>query len=83
MFLDCSLFYQCVYAHWVGLEVCRGLKHLTEAIPFLAAATTFKPGVRAPSLLEDALVRNVEVAVALARDPQIHVVLRVREMQYH
>ena len=62
------------------------LKRLTEAIPFLAAATTLNRGVRAPSLLAEAwlaLGRHVEAAeaagIALSRDPQNKVALRVRE----
>jgi tetratricopeptide (TPR) repeat protein len=61
-------------------------KRLTEAIPFLAAATALNVGVRAPSLLAEAwlaLGHHVEAAeaagVALSRDPQNKVALRVRE----
>src|SRR5258706_4717636 len=37
-------------------ECYMRLKQLTEAIPFLAAATTLNPGGRAPSLLAEAWI---------------------------
>jgi tetratricopeptide (TPR) repeat protein len=67
-------------------ECYMRLKRLTEAIPFLAAATILNRGVRAPSLLAEvwlALGRGVQAAeaagVALSRDPQNKVALRVTE----
>jgi tetratricopeptide (TPR) repeat protein len=62
------------------------LNRLTEAIPFLAAATALNRGVRAPSLLAEAwlsLGHYVEAAeaagVALSREPNNKAALRVRE----
>ena len=49
-------------------ECYMRLKRLTEAIPFLAAATILNRGVRAPSLLAEvwlALGRGVQAAEAL------------------
>lgn len=62
------------------------LKRLTEAIPFLAAATALNRGVRAPSLLAEVWLElgcHKEAAeaaeIALSRDAQNKVALRVRE----
>jgi lipopolysaccharide biosynthesis regulator YciM len=63
------------------------LKRLTEAIPYLAAATTLNCGVRAPSLLAEVwltLGHHTEAVVAaniaLSRDPRNKAALRVREV---
>jgi tetratricopeptide (TPR) repeat protein len=62
------------------------VKRWSEAIPFLAAATTLNRGVRAPALLAEAwlaLGQHREAAeaaeLALARDPKNKAALRVRE----
>jgi len=61
------------------------LRRFTDAIPFLAAATTLNRGVRAPSLLAEAwfaLGRHYEAIeaadIALARDPRNKKALKVR-----
>jgi Tetratricopeptide repeat len=67
-------------------ECYMQLKRLTEAIPYLAAATTLNRGVRAPSLLAQAwlaLGRHTEALEAanmtLSRDPKNKAALRVQE----
>ena len=59
----------------------------TQAIPFLAAASRLKQGVRAPSLLAEAWMalgqhtEAVEAAdIALLRDPKNKAALRVRQL---
>src|SRR5262249_17930575 len=63
------------------------LKRLSEAIPFLAAATTLNHGVRAPSLLAEVWLalgchrEAIEAAdIALSRDPKNKTALQVREI---
>jgi tetratricopeptide (TPR) repeat protein len=67
-------------------ECYMKLGRLTEAIPYLAAATAINRGVRAPALLAEAwlaLGSHVEAAeaaaIALARDPNNRAALQVRE----
>ena len=62
------------------------LERFNEAIPWLAAARTLNPGVRAPSLLAEAwlaLGRPTEALaaadIALTRDSKNKTALRVRE----
>jgi tetratricopeptide (TPR) repeat protein len=67
-------------------ECYMKLERFTEAIPWLAAATTLNRGVRAPSLLAEVWLalgspsEALEAAeVALAHDPKNKSALRVRE----
>ena len=62
------------------------LKRFTEAIPYLAAATTLNRGVRAPSLLAEAWLAlgqqreaREAVDIALSRDPTNKTALAVQE----
>ena len=67
-------------------ECYMRLKRFTEAIPYLAAATTLNRGVRAPSLLAEVWLalgqhREAQEAadIALLRDPKNKTALGVRE----
>ncbi len=71
-------------------ECYMRLRRFTEAIPYLAAATTLNHGARAPSLLAEAwlaidrrdkAVEAVEAAdLALSRDSKNKIAFRVREI---
>jgi tetratricopeptide (TPR) repeat protein len=68
-------------------ECYMRLRRFTEAIPYLAAATTLNHGARAPSLLAEAWLaidRRDKVAqaadLALSRDPKNKIAFRVREI---
>lgn len=63
------------------------MKRVSEAIPFLAAATTLNQGVRAPALLADAWLclgapdKAADAAnIALARDPKNKIALRIKDI---
>jgi tetratricopeptide (TPR) repeat protein len=67
-------------------ECYMRMGRLTEAVPYLAAATTLNRGLRAPSLLAQtwlALGQRDEALtaadIALLRDPRNKVALRVKE----
>jgi tetratricopeptide (TPR) repeat protein len=67
-------------------ECYMRLERFTEAIPWLAAATTLNAGVRAPSLLAEAWLAlgcHAEALaaadIALTRDSKNKAALRVRE----
>jgi tetratricopeptide (TPR) repeat protein len=63
------------------------MNRLTEAVPYLAAATTLNRGVRAPALLAETwlALKQYEMALAaaataLARDPSNKSAIRVRDV---
>ncbi len=67
-------------------ECCLRLRRLSEAIPFLAAASALNRGVRASALLAEtwlALGRPVEAVeaadLALSRDPHNRLAKRIKE----